>query len=339
MFLNRTQAGLERRPHLAEAKLSPASMNEAQILNWFWEGHSNQWLHYAMDIPNPIPTLKQSLRALAVTRYGRLHGDEEWLRQGRRFYSEALSTLQKTLHGQPFHDETLTSARALVLYEFLESTSENPTAWETHLSGLERLLVVRGKPETLLGKAVFADVRYTLMCKALMRREKSPFSEGEWLLDEEGEQIWNCGFQIAAMLAASERGEDVRKDCIELYGRVDETEGEVLHRWAFQLLLLMMMERFSMSLLGDKEEVAKSMLEMLRENIMGEGEFRPARTLLPVNSLVWFYRNRPEFDECLKLKQEMARRGYLFARDVNKGELAVVKALQDGDGKGKSKEC
>lgn len=129
VFLNRIQAGLERRPHLAEAKLIPASMNEAQSLSWYWEVHTKQGcLFCAMDIPSPIPTLRQSLRALAVTRYGRLNCNEQWVQQGRWMYGEALSTLQKTLHGQAFHDETLASARALVLYEFLESTSENPNA-------------------------------------------------------------------------------------------------------------------------------------------------------------------------------------------------------------------
>ena len=54
----------------------------------------------------------------------------------------------------------------------------------------------------------------------------------------------------------------------------------------FNLLLLMMMERFSMSLLGDKEEVAKSMLEMLRENIMGEGSFD--RQGHYFQSILWF---------------------------------------------------
>lgn len=307
-------------------------MNEAQILSWFWEGHTKQgWLFYAMGIPSPIPTLRQSLRALAVTRYGRLNGDEQWVQQGRKLYSEALSTLQKTLHGQPLHDETLASARALVLYEFLESTSESPSAWETHLSGLSRLLEVRGKPQSVLGKAVFANVRYALMCKALMRREKSPFSEGEWLLEEQSEQLWNCGFQIAAMMAASERGEDVRKNCVELYQRVEVADGDLLHVWAFHLLLLLMMKKFGLPALGDQEEVARSMLKMLRENLTGEGPFRVVRTILPINTLTLFYRNRPEFQECLTLKQAVTDRGYLFARDVNKGKLPVVNVLQDSD--------
>lgn len=294
-----------------------------------------------MDIPSPIPTLRQSLRALAVTRYGRLHGDEQWLQQGRTLYSEALLTLQKTLHAQPYHDETLASARALVVYEFLESTSENPNAWETHLSGLARLLEVRGKPQSAIAKAVFSDVRFPLMCKALMRREKSAFSDEGWLMEEESEQVSNCGFQIAAMMADSERGEDVREDCIKLYRKAEELgKADAIHRGSFQLMLLLMMGRFGVSPMGDPEEIARSMLKLLRENIGGGGGYRPARTMLPVNTLIWFYRRRPEMEECLRLKQMLTDRGYLFARDVNKGKLAVVNVLQDADGRShESRQC
>ncbi len=308
-------------------------MNEAQILSWFWESSSKQgWLCSAMDIPSPIPTLRQSLRALAVTRYGRFKGDEQWMRQGRRLYGEALSTLQKTLRGQPFHDETLASARALVLYEFLESTSENPNAWETHLSGLARLMEVRGKPQSAMAKAVFADVRYPLMAKALMRGEMSPFSEEGWLLDEKCEQLWNYGFQIAAIMAASEKEEDVRKDLVELYQQVEKAQDPAtIYRGTFQLLLLLMMERFGLPPLGNQELVARGILRTLKRDIGGKEGFRPARMMLPVNTLIWFYRRRPEIEQCLRLKQALSDSGYLFARDVNKGRLAVVNGLQDGD--------
>ena len=287
-----------------------------------------------MDIPSPMATLRQSLRALAVTRYGRLNGDEQWLQQGRRLYSEALLTLQKTLHAQPYHDETLASARALVVYEFLESTSENPNAWETHLSGLARLLEVRGKPRSAIAKAVFSDVRFPLMCKALMRREKSPFSEDGWLVEEKSEQVSNCGFQVAAMMADSEGGEDVREDCVKLYRQAEQLgDVDAIHRGAFQLILLLMLGRFGVAPLGDSEKIARDMLRLLRENIGEAGLYRPARTMLPVNTLIWFYRRRPEIEECLRLKQVLTDRGYLFARDVNKGKLAVANVLQDDDGR------
>jgi Fungal specific transcription factor domain len=303
-------------------------MNEAQILGWFWEAHTEQvWLFHVMDISAPTPTLRHSLRALAVTRYGRSNGDEQWLRQGKSMYSEALGTLQKTLGLRPSLNETLASARCLVFYEFLESTSESPNAWETHLSGIEKLLQFRGRPKSILAEKVFEDCRYPLMCKAIMRRERSPFSKKEWLV--EGRDLCNCGFRIAAMLAASERGEDVREQCVELYGEVKGLEDD-MHRWAFEVMLLLVMERFGLPAHADQEKVAGCMLDLLRRNIMGDEEFRPGRTLFPLNLLIWYYRHRrQEKEECLRLKSQLTGRGYLFTRDINKGRLLLPSVLRD----------
>ena len=325
VFLNRTHAGLERRPHLAEAKVAP--LDEVQIVSWFWENHTKQgWMFFALQIANPTPTLKQSLKALSVTRYGRTYNNEQWMRRGRSLYSEALSTLQKTLHKKPFHDETLASARCLVLYEYLESTSGNPNAWETHLSGLERLLLFRGRGETVLARKVFEDCRYPLMCKAIMRRERSPFCEKEWLLDDDGQLIWNYGFEMAALLSASENGEDVREWCRNLYVKLEDLKvGDVIHRWCFKLYLLMLMEKIGEQR-GDQEGIAQQIFDAMKEVMMGD--FWPQRALMPVNMLVWFYRGRERFKECLQMKQRTSDRGTLFARDVNKCDLPVVKIVR-----------
>ena len=141
-----------------------------------------------------------------------LNHDEQWLQQGRRLYSEASLTLQKTLHPRPYYDETLASARASLVYEFLELTSENPNAWET-----PRLLEVREEPQSAIAEAVFSNVRFPLMCKPLKLREKSSFSDKGWLMEAESQQVSNYGFQTAAMMADSERGVDVREDYIKLY--------------------------------------------------------------------------------------------------------------------------
>ena len=237
-----------------------------------------------MEISNPTPLLKQSLKALSVTRFGRTCGNEQWMQQSRLLYSEALHTLQKTLHAEPFHDETLASARCLVLYEFLESTSGNPNAWETHLSGLERLLQFRGKRETMLARKVFEDCRYPLMCKAIMRREKSPFSEPEWLLEGDEQQIWNYGFELAALLAAVEKGEDTRDWCVRLYEKLDALKvGDLLHRLSLKLYLMLMMEKMGIER-GDKEVVPGEALAAVEEVL--KGNFAPQRTLLPVNPLI-----------------------------------------------------
>ena len=273
------------------------------------------------------------MRALAVTRHGRLTGDEHWVVQGRRSYSAALGTLQRALETQPFHDETLASARALVLYEFLESTSESPNAWETHLGGLEKLLIATGKPTSTLGKAVFVSLRYPLMCRLLMRRERSVLSQDEWLMEGKEEQMWNYGFKIAAMMQDAEQGKDVRQMCVELYKEVDgleETDSNyVMHQRTFRLSLLMMMERFGVPPMGDQETEARACLEQLQYKIMGGGTFHPSRTLLPVNFLAWYYRHRPEGELCTRMKDTMTKGGYLLVRDINVGEIPVATMLRD----------
>ena len=56
---------------------------------------------------------------------------------------------------------------------------------------------------------------------------------------------------------------------------------------------------------GDYEEIAWKIMEMLQENIINEGNFRPAKTMLPVHKSIWSYGNRLESVECLRLKQEL----------------------------------
>jgi Fungal specific transcription factor domain len=289
-----------------------------------------------IDITSPTPALRQCLRALAVTRYGRLNNDQQCLQHGRRIYSQALGALQSTLQKQPLHDETLASARTLVLYEFLESTSESPSAWETHLSGIARLIEVRGRPQSTLAKAIFEDVRYLLMVKALMRRERSPFCEQEWLSEEMGvQQLWNCGFQFAAILEALERHEDMMGECVSMYRRLEELENQdtdLLHLWAMRLLLLHLMEKLGNGQLDDKEVVAGKMMDALSVD-MEVSNFQLGRLLYPINTLLWHFRHsRKEFDEVLTLKQQLSDKGFRLARDLNKGGFPIVKVLQDDHG-------
>lgn len=108
------------------------------------------------------------------------------------------------------------------------------------------------------------------MCKAIMRREKSTFSERVVVGRERATafELWvsDCG-----NVCGFGEGENVRDECLDLY----------------QMLLLQFMERVGLPLLGDIEELAGKMMEELRMNIMRKGDFRPVRTLMPVDSLIW----------------------------------------------------
>ena len=251
-------------------------------------------------------------------------------------YTRALNVLRNALRTQPLHDETLASARMLVLYEFLESTSEDPSAWETHLSGIARLLEVRGRPESMLAKAVFEDVRHSLMVKAIMRRERSPFCEQKWLWEEEGVQrLWNCGFQLAAILEASERHENVVNDCVDMYReleRLEHQDTDLLHLWSMQLLLLTLLEKMGGLRLGDKEVLARKMMSTLHAD-MEKSNFQSVKLLCPINTLLWHYRHaRKEFQEVITLKRRLSDNGFALARDINKGDLPVVNVLRDDRG-------
>ena len=153
-------------------------------------------------------------------------------------------------------------------------------------------------------------------------------------MKEKGEHLSDCGCEVAGMMADTERGEDVREDCIKLYRQAEELgTADAIRRGAFQLMLPLKMGRFALPPLGDPETIPRDMLRLLKENIDGGRGYRPARTMLPVNTLIWFYRRRPEMEQCLKLKQVLTDRGYLFAGDVNNGKLPVVNVLRDSNGR------
>jgi hypothetical protein len=77
------------------------------------------WIYHALEISNPTPLLRESLRALIVTCCGRTNGNLDIVRQGQRAYSVALKFLQEALRQEilPLSDELLASVRALALYE------------------------------------------------------------------------------------------------------------------------------------------------------------------------------------------------------------------------------
>jgi hypothetical protein len=171
-----------------------------QIGSWFWETFASSaspqktsigtsiWLHHAISVADPLPVLRQALRALAVTHYGRVRELADLFNHGRGLYGQALRSLQQALndHHLVWNDETLASVRALVLYEVgapwtcwrlrltrfqvFEPTSNDPTAWFGHLNGVTILLQTRG-PErhtSTIARSVLEDVRYALVCPRAM---------------------------------------------------------------------------------------------------------------------------------------------------------------------------
>lgn len=140
------------------------------MVGWFWTEHASgheSWLRHAIDIPLPTPALQKSLLALSITRFGRVNQNHDMVLHGQRVYSECLVLVQKALYNPDlmYHDETLASIRAMALYELFEATSNNPAAWQNHLSGISHLIELRGpsRSRSPLARAVLTDVRYALV--------------------------------------------------------------------------------------------------------------------------------------------------------------------------------
>ena len=77
------------------------------------------WLQQALDLPDPSPVLRSSLKALALARLGWIHRDNTLALNGRVLYVQALQEIQKALYDERtmWQDETLGTGAILALYE------------------------------------------------------------------------------------------------------------------------------------------------------------------------------------------------------------------------------
>lgn len=301
VFLNRTAQGYQKRARLEEVKPAPSSrvVEEDRAIAWFWDEYAPplpieqaksgyaSWLYYTMSKSVPSPVLRRALVALSLTRLGRVNDDDRIVAEGRVVYAYAVASLRKALNDKWMDDDVLVTVRAMVLYENMESTSEDSSAWYMHLAGLSDLLLARGshRHRTGLGKIVFEDVRYSLMLKAVMTQESSVFGSTEWKTEPWEEKksteqvLLDHGFDIAANLERAERlrealpskdslehALEVVDDCGRVFDKLDALrearflvepadqweaiEWRLLKStlWAFQLSLIELMKPISESI-------------------------------------------------------------------------------------------
>ena len=104
---------------------------EAQLISTFWDhfiprqsgrpqaGCQCKWLRQALDLPNPSPALRLSLKALAMARCGWIYQNKTLARHGRVLYGQALQAIQKALYDEHvmWQDDTLATGNALAWYE------------------------------------------------------------------------------------------------------------------------------------------------------------------------------------------------------------------------------
>ncbi|MCJ1388276.1 hypothetical protein MMC18_001121 [Xylographa bjoerkii] len=172
---------------------------------------SPMWLQQAADIRDPGETLKLSLRALSMTRLGRINSDDNMTTQGKINYVLALRELQKALWDEQsmWKDETLAAGRVLVYHEIFEATSGSISAVANHEAGMALLVQLRGpeKYHSPLARAILEDVRNTCMIMALRERKASFFGSETWATQPWGrepksvpQKLYDKGFALAALL-------------------------------------------------------------------------------------------------------------------------------------------
>ncbi|MCJ1400464.1 hypothetical protein MMC11_003670 [Xylographa trunciseda] len=177
----------------------------------FANSASPMWLQQAVDVRDPGETLKLSLRALSMTRLGRINSDSNMTTQGKINYVLALRELQKALWDEQsmWKDETLAAGRVLVYHELFEATSGSISAVANHEAGMALLVQLRGpeKYHSPLARAILEDVRNTCMIMALRERKASFFGSEVWATQPWGreaksvpQKLYDKGFALAALL-------------------------------------------------------------------------------------------------------------------------------------------
>ena len=163
-----------------------------------------------MDFPSPHPALQKAMLAVAVTRYSKLGGRPEMLKEGRQLYTDSLSLTRKALFTPDLvlREEILATTCIMALYELFDSTSQTLDGWLDHLSGLSRLLQYRGPKLhcTTASRAIFEHSRYLIMMQHLMARKACVFGQRAWLEDPWAgvaksveQQVFDHGLRLCAI--------------------------------------------------------------------------------------------------------------------------------------------
>ena len=111
------------------SQLSATPAFDSHIISLFFERYSpannriqddygRAWLKQAIGLQNPGEALRLSLKAISMTRMGRISKDDRLLFQGGKVYGSALQQLRKALQSEVmvWHNETLAAGIILALY-------------------------------------------------------------------------------------------------------------------------------------------------------------------------------------------------------------------------------
>lgn len=133
--------------------------------------------------------LKLAAIALGTSMLGKMQGEEEWVRQGRKLYGQALKETRKAFLDQERvnSDALLLVPRIAAIFEMLFGADVDPTmqaqSWRSHAQGELAIIKTRG-PHRLqddLAHQIFVGGRLPPIIAAIRARKASILNSAEWL--------------------------------------------------------------------------------------------------------------------------------------------------------------
>ena len=115
----------------------------------------NLWLTCLPDHPSSSQSLDTSIAAVCLAGLGHAHNHDQLILKSKELYASGLGQLQRNLWDQKtmYSDETLASCMALTFYELIECPGRDLGGYNSHQSGLARLVKLRGPKAHTKGMA------------------------------------------------------------------------------------------------------------------------------------------------------------------------------------------
>ncbi|KAB8239558.1 Zn(II)2Cys6 transcription factor domain-containing protein [Aspergillus alliaceus] len=144
--------------------------------------YAASWISVLYRSEDPAGLSMTSLRALATTYFGKVHGQTDLMRRGAVFYSQALQCLRVQLQSpdQALEPDLLVAILCLGIHELVTLTQSS--AWLQHYKGLARITELRGphRHQTGLGYALLPTLRTCIAVGCLVERKRCFLEDPSW---------------------------------------------------------------------------------------------------------------------------------------------------------------
>lgn len=144
--------------------------------------YAASWISVLYRSEDPAGLSMTSLRALATTYFGKVHGQTDLMRRGGVFYTQALQGLRVQLQSpdQALEPDLLVAILCLGIHELVTLTQSS--AWLQHYKGLARITELRGphRHQTGLGYALLPTLRTCIAVGCLVERKRCFLEDPSW---------------------------------------------------------------------------------------------------------------------------------------------------------------